>query len=258
VLGLTNLGPPPSFAVTQGTPATVKSITYVEGTAYPVAIAAALDHSGSLTTKPVAFMDMKTGFSTLFGGLRADDRGAVINFDDAVEKVQDWTTNKLALQTASTAPWDMGINTKLFDAAFLAVDEAGAQSGTDLRRAVIVATDGVDEGPTTPYSSHTQAQVTDNAIAKRVPIFTIGLGTDINKTVLSQMATSTGGLFFEAATSENLATIYQQLSTLLYGKQYVIRFTRVTGAAGTVSIGATPPAPVTSAPDTHPITACLP
>ena len=38
------------------------------------------------------------------------------------------------------------------------------------------------------------------------------------------MATETGGLFYEANTSQNLATIYQQLSSILYEKQYILKF----------------------------------
>ena len=44
------------------------------------------------------------------------------------------------------------------------------------------------------------------------------------------MATDTGGIFYQANTSQNLATIYQQLASLLYENQYVLTFNRaVTG-----------------------------
>ncbi len=36
------------------------------------------------------------------------------------------------------------------------------------------------------------------------------------------MAAETGGLYYQANTSQNLATIYQQLASLLYGNQYVV------------------------------------
>jgi VWFA-related protein len=237
-----------------GTPA-IKSFSTVEGTAFPVAIAAALDHSESLTRQPVAFADMKSGFATFFGGLRSGDSGAVINFDSAVELVQTWTTDKTLLQAAAVAPWDKGPDTKLYDAAFLAVDQAATQPSA--RRAVILATDGEDLGPTSPYSTATLAQVIANGTTKSVPIFTIGVGSSVNKTVLTQMASGTGGLFYEASTSQNLATIYQQLTTLLNGKQYVITFDRATGPIYNVfAINATPPAGVTATGDTRPITPC--
>ena len=67
-----------------------------------------------------------------------------------------------------------------------------------------------------PLSTHTLPQVIANAQAKKVPIFTIGLGSSVNTTVLQQMASGTGGVFYQSSASQNLATIYQQLSSLLY------------------------------------------
>ena len=47
------------------------------------------------------------------------------------------------------------------------------------------------------------------------------------------MATTTGGQYFEANTSQNLATIYQQLSSILFKNQYVLKFDQLAkGAAG--------------------------
>jgi hypothetical protein len=99
--------------------------------------------------------------------------------------------------------------------------------------------------------------VIDNAKAKNVPIFTIGIGVDINATDLNRMATETGGRYYEASTSQNLATIYQQLATLLFERQYVLTFS-VTGAPGStynVGIRATTPTSV-SGEGFKSITAC--
>ena len=60
--------------------------------------------------------------------------------------------------------------------------------------------------------------------------------------MLEQLATTTGGLYYKANTSQNLATIYQQLSSILFKNQYVLRFDQLPkGAAGspsTISVGA--------------------
>jgi len=247
----------PNFTVSQGTASVASfTVTYVDATASPVAISAVLDHSGSLTDQTVAFADMKTGFKNLFGSMRAGDIGQVIKFDDAVEVVEPFTMDKLRLQAAVEAPFDKGRNTKLYDAAFLAVDEMAPQ--TAYRRAVVVATDGRDQGPTVPYSTHTLAQVIANAVADKVPVFTIGLGLDIDRAVLQQMATGTGGVFYEASTSQNLANIYNQLSTILYSRQYVVKFNRLPAAtpnsASTVTIRAS--SGTLGDDDTRPLTLC--
>ena len=47
------------------------------------------------------------------------------------------------------------------------------------------------------------------------------------------MAVETGGLYFQADASQNLATVYRQLASLLFERQYVLTFTQpVTGTPG--------------------------
>ena len=216
-------------------------MTYVDQVNKPIAIAAVMDYSGSLTKQPVAFADMKTGFSNLIGAMGATDIAQVMKFATDYEITQPFTSNKTLLQTAINAPFNKGELTLLYDTVYKAVDDTALQ--TTFRRAVIVATDGIDEGPTVgvPLSTHTLPQVIANAQAKNVAIFTIGIGSSVNATALGQMASSTGGIFYQASASQNLATIYQQLSSLLFERQYVVTFT-VTGAPAStnpVTIAAT-------------------
>lgn len=220
----------PSFAVTQdGTRLPVLSLSYVDLAYKPIASAAALDFSSSMTNQPVAFADMKKGFADYFGAMRVGDLGAVVKFGSEIEVTQAFTTDRTRTIAALSAPFDKGSATKLYDAAFQAVDDTGAQS--TYRRAVIVATDGADNA-----SVRSLTDVTSNARNRGVPIFAIGIGSSINRTALEPLAAETGGLYFEANTSQNLATIYRQISSILYEKQYVLRFDQLPkGAAGSIS-----------------------
>ena len=226
-----------NFSVTEGTaPLTITSSSSVDVVYKSIAIAAVMDYSGSLTDQTVAFADMKNGFSSLISSLRANDIGEIVKFDSEIEVVQPFTADKAALLTAISAPFDKGRSTKLYDAVFQAVDDAAVHA--NYRRAVIVATDGRDEGGPisgVPFSTHSLTQVITNAIDKKVPIFTIGIGASINRTVLENMATGTGGLFYEANTSQNLANIYQQLSSVLYEKQYTLTFNQLALGIGSPS-----------------------
>jgi len=229
-----------NFMITQGaTLPNPTTVTYVDQVNKPIAMAAVMDNSGSLTKQPVAFADMKTGFSNLIGAMKATDVAQVMKFATDYEITQPFTSNKTLLQTAINAPFNKGELTLLYDTVYKAVDDTALQ--TAFRRAVIVATDGIDEGPTVgvPLSTHTLPQVIANAQAKNVAIFTIGIGSSVNATALGQMASSTGGIFYQASASQNLATIYQQLSSLLFERQYVVTFT-VAGAPAS-------PTPVTIA-----------
>lgn len=217
----------PAFAVTQDTTSRpVLSVSYIELAYKPIASAATLDFSNSLTSQTVAFADMKQGFAEYFGAMRTDDVAAVLKFGSEVEVTQAFTSDKARSIAALSAPFDKGTATKLYDAAFQAVDDTGAQS--NFRRAVIVATDGSDNA-----SVRSLAEVKANALNRGVPVFAIGIGSAISRTTLEELAAGTGGLYFEANTSQNLATIYRQISSILHEKQYVVRFDRLPGGAGT-------------------------
>jgi len=230
----------PSFTVTQQTtPRTLISLSYAEQTYQPIATAAALDFSSSLSNQSVAFSDMKSAFTSYFDAKRADDVGEVVKFGSEVEVTQPFTSDKAALLAAIAAPFDKGTATKMYDAVFQSVGDTAAQATArpTLRKAVIVATDGTDNA-----SVRTLAEVAASAASQNVPVFTIGIGASINRTALEQLAADTGGLYYEANTSQNLATIYNQLSSILYEKQYILKFDQLAngpGAPSNVTVGVT-------------------
>ncbi len=226
----------PNFTVTQeGNARPLVSLSYVEQAYKPIATAAALDFSNSLTSQSVAFGDMKNAFTTYFGAMRADDIGEVVKFGSEVEVTQAFTSEKAKLLAAIAAPFDKGGATKMYDAAYQSVDDTGPQSS--YRKAVVIATDGADNA-----STRILADVTSNALNRNVPIFTIGIGASINRAALEQLAVETGGLYYEANTSQNLATIYRQISSILYEKQYILKFDQLSKGAGvpsSVTVGVT-------------------
>jgi Ca-activated chloride channel family protein len=226
----------PNFTVSQeGTARPLLSQSYVEQAYKPIATAAALDFSNSLTSQSTAFGDMKDAFSNYFGAKRAEDIGQVVKFGSEVEVTQSFTSDGARLLAAIAAPFDKGSSTKMYDAVFRAVDDTGPQS--NFRKAVVVATDGTDNA-----STRTLADVTNNALSRNVPVFAIGIGASINRTALEQMAAGTGGVYYEANTSQNLATIYRQISSILYEKQYILKFDQLSkgaGAPSSVTVGVT-------------------
>ena len=225
-----------AFSVAQGSGLTVlsiDSISFVGNVYQNVAIASLLDNSKSLRDQPVAFADMNAGFSSLIGNLKAGDVGEVIKFATEYEVVQPFTPDRTLLQAAIAAPFNKGDSTRLYDTAFQAVEDTAKQP-TSLRRAVILATDGKEDLPASAPAVHTLQQVIDNAKNKNVPIFTVGIGGSINAADLQKLASDTGGLYYQASASQNLATIYKQLSSLLYENQYVLTFKRTATGAGSV------------------------
>jgi hypothetical protein len=71
------------------------------------------------------------------------------------------------------------------------------------------------------------------------------------------MANDTGGTFFEATTSDNPRTIYEQLANVLFQDSYILTYDSnlVAGLTGNLTIEATY-SPTIKGDDTKAITAC--
>lgn len=125
----------------------------------PVDVVLMIDASSSVASSLDDFRRAVEGFATR---LAPEDRISLIEFDDRVELLQDWTQSKFQLHRALNRI-NPGVFTRFNDALLLAARE---QFGpTRSRRAVIVLTDGIDSGrgPTTFDAALTallEAQVT--------------------------------------------------------------------------------------------------
>ena len=245
VTGLTE----PDFLVTEvggyvGQPTTV---SFVSNTA-TISVALVMDYSYSISKIQDNLDDMQESVSDFVDQLKVGDEAEIIKFSDDFDVVQAFTSDKDLLKAAISSAYPDGV-TDFYDAVYQAVDDAAASSKD--RRAVIVITDGGNDP-----STYTLAQVISNANAKGVPIFTVGID-QINSAILTQMADDTGGQFYEATTTDNLRTIYQQLANVLFDDQYILTYNSLLGAGvdANLTIEATL-AGVTSGNDTKGITSC--
>src|SRR5688500_1252141 len=108
----------------------------------PVDTVLMVDASSSVAKNLDDFRRAAEGFAAR---LAADDRISLIKFDDRVELLQDWTKSRFQLQRALNR-LEPGMFTRFHDALLLASkDQFGAPS-LKSRRAVIVLSDGLDNG----------------------------------------------------------------------------------------------------------------
>ena len=98
-----------------------------------------------------------------------------------------------------------------------AIESASVSTIND-RKAVVVVTDGIDEGSV----NHQLAGVIEKANESGVPVFTIGLG-NVYISALQNLADETGGQYFLAPDSTDLESIYQSILDLLVN-QYIIEY----------------------------------
>ena len=176
-----------------------------------------LDTSGSMKR---AIGDAQRAATTYVDSVRAEDEVLIIDFSDKVKVVQSFTSSKALLKAAIGAMKARG-NTALYDAVFEAVKSFGDKKG---RKVVIVLTDGRDDdGTGKVLSVKTLDQVIAAAREVNVPVFTIGLGTDVDEAILTKIAVESGGRYFPSPSSAALESLYREIGAQLTG-QYLLSY----------------------------------
>lgn len=117
----------------------------------PVDVVLMIDASSSAANNLDDFRGAAEGFAA---HLNADDRISLIQFDDRVALLQDWTRSLSQLQRAlkRIAP---GMFTRFYDAVLLASRDQSARPTA--RHAVIVLTDGIDSGRGSTFDASLRA-----------------------------------------------------------------------------------------------------
>ena len=204
--------------------ATARSISAVSfdpvNDAQPLAVALAIDQSGSMISPPESPSDPndeRINQSQVFiNKLNATSRAAVYRFQGtSVSEVVAFTSDKQALFDGleSLRIGESG-STPLYDAMASAVAAAAAQPEGFLRAAVVL-TDGLDNA-----SSTTPAAVISQARAAGIPVFSIGIGNPANpgaidQATLSDISVQTGGVFYFAADPSALENVFDSLTEVL-------------------------------------------
>ncbi|MCH8993804.1 MAG: VWA domain-containing protein [Chloroflexi bacterium] len=193
-------------------PAPVTEVTQGVDSSLAIAVLLALDVSGSMA-EGGALGQAKVAAQSFLDGLAPEDTVAVLTFNDTVDLVQPFTRDRAAAGAAIAGLQAEGA-TALYEATAESVAlAAGADSG---RRAVVLLSDGLDHGSTL---ARNDALLSAQRLG--VPVFTIGLGDDIDRAYLRELAEMSGGRLAETATPAGLNQLYQEVGELLRG-QYIL------------------------------------
>lgn len=127
-----------------------------------------------------------------------------------------------------------GDGTPLYDAIYKGARLAREEAHNS-RRVVIVMTDGVDEDRQGTAEAGSVVYDRDSVIVElrelNVPVFTVGLGDEIDSPFLQRVANTTGGTYQNAPTAEALAGIFTEVASQLKVK-YDLAFTSATDSDG--------------------------
>lgn len=219
----------------------------------PVDVVLMVDASSSVANNLDDFRRAAQGFAAR---LEADDRISLIKFDDRIELLQDWTKSRFQFQRALNRI-EPGMFTRFNDALALAAKEQfGGENKS--RRAVIVLSDGIDNGRgTSTLEGALQALIRAQVVvyivsnteisraSKRAELDTLLGGTDAavrfnqlriddlrlglkvldqSEENLEQLAQATGGRLYKPRTFDALESTYAEVADELR-HQYALYFT---------------------------------
>lgn len=104
-----------------------------------------------------------------------------------------------------------------------------SNQGTNPNKAVVVFTDGEDTD-----GGYSIDDISSLSVSTGVKVFTVGLSSSVNTTVLGEIAARTGGAFMWASDAKQLVSIYGNLGNILHGSAFIYRISWnlfVTGGA---------------------------
>ena len=195
-------------------------VANVDAAQDPLAMVVAIDISGSMKGEPLE--KAKAAASNFVGRFDAADQVALLKFDDRIELVHDFTTDKNAV-IAAIGSLRSRNDTALYDVIAQSVERLGTLQG---RRAVIVLTDGRD----TASKKHQVNSAIAAANGVNIPVFVIGLDSpQFTPDILAKIASQTGGDYLLAPAPDALDALYQKIRGQLQN-QYRVDLTSLHGA----------------------------
>ena len=133
------------------------------------------------------------------------DNISVVGFSSTVDRTLGLTNNvgkiKRNIRTMKTDG-----TTAFYDAILAGLNQLNGAEGMNV---IVALTDGNDNAS---YAS--LVQTINEAKQMDIPVYVVGLG-DVNRAMLSQIATETGGQFFYANSAKSLHAIYEKISEKL-------------------------------------------
>jgi VWFA-related protein len=193
--------------------AEIVSVENVTDDNLPFATVLIVDVSDSMTGLPIE--RAQEAARVFVNSIGAADPVALVTFGSQIRLVQDYSTDKAALLSAIDS-LRTGGQTALYQGAYEAI-ELAAISPTP-RRAAILLSDGAEYGG---ISRVGRQDVYQQALARGVPVYTIGLGYGTDRGFLQTLSDGTNARFYESPDPDQLAQIYSDLAALLRS-QYVI------------------------------------
>jgi len=184
-----------------------------------------IDTSGSIRA---ALPTVVEAASTFLGLLGATDRVAFEQFSSRVKPPGAFTTDHASLGAGLKQLRAAG-GTALYDSIGVALSHL---KDSPEPRTIVLLTDGKDEDAS---GKHAGSKATLSATTARLkeegtPLFALGLGSDVDREIMTRLAGASGGRAFFAPTAKDLDAVYRELAGALRA-QYVLVYNSTNPAA---------------------------
>jgi VWFA-related protein len=151
---------------------------------------------------------VKNGVSGLLDNMAARDTVAIYSFSVAVERLQDFTTDKEAAKRAVLRTRASG-STALFDSIVQVADEISQRPG---KKAIVLFTDGADN------ASRLIADSASRRVLKAgVTLYAVAEGDALNESKLLQqlhtLAEKTGGICYRAHSPKEMGRVFENIQS---------------------------------------------
>jgi Ca-activated chloride channel family protein len=198
----------------------------------PLAVSMLIDTSSSMEDRlPLA----QRAAIDFVSKLRPGDTAEVVDFDNRIEVLQPFTSDRHLLEAAILRT-RAGGSTALYNAVYIALKQlqkSTPQNGDEVRREVIVVlSDGEDTSSLVTFE-----ELLDAVKRSHIAIYTIGLALEpmsakgstlTGEFVLRRLALETGGQLFTAKQPGELSNVYGQIADEL-ATQYVLGYLSTNG-----------------------------
>lgn len=167
----------------------------------PLKIGFAVDCSGSMSWNDPAYLRNSVS-NLIIDKMDEKDSGFVVLFESYAYLEQSVTTDKSLLKNAINSSYNSGGT-----ALCLSVERSIAQfDEADIRNIIMILSDGYDN-----EGGQNISTLVNMANRKKIKIYSIGLGSDVDINLLTQLAEQTGGKFYHATAATDLEGIYKQI-----------------------------------------------
>lgn len=172
----------------------------------PFYITLLLDYSDSMTPN----LDlMESGVRKFIENLDENDRVMIIKFaEDVIITTDGFVRDRGLLRSAINKRFMLRYSTSLYKAIDVAINELKDKGDNKL---LVVLTDGDDTHSCAFDPPVNFEDVFNKARTLRIPLITVGLGSEIVEEKLKTLAEGTGGMFIKVDKPEDLVAVYNEL-----------------------------------------------